>query len=350
MKTNPVKFIISLILILIASCDEPETVVTDIVHPDGSVTRKLEMRNTKNNFKVSVLQVPFDSTWTIKDSLEISEKGDTTWIKRAEKLFKNVDAINLEYKTDSGANRKAVRNAEFKRRFRWFDTEYRFAETIDKQLKYGYPVSQFLDSAQLAWFYATDEYRVKCQNGADSVKYKTLEDSVNKRTDKWFISSVVSEWIGTFTSLTGSRAPEDLSAEALKRREPEFFSIIKKSGDKFDSLWKEGIILREFIGADNASRFRTEADSAVNVVTRVIDFSFKNYTQKILMPGKLIGTDGFLDSTGVLLWPVKSDYFFTEKYVMWAESKTPNTWAWIISGIFLLFVLAGIIFRATKKG
>ncbi len=33
------------------SCDEPETVVTNIVHPDGSVTRKIEMRNSKNKFE-----------------------------------------------------------------------------------------------------------------------------------------------------------------------------------------------------------------------------------------------------------------------------------------------------------
>ncbi len=42
------------------------------------------------------------------------------------------------------------------------------------------------------------------------------------------------------------------------------------------------------------------------------------------MPGKLIGTNGFIDSSQVLLWPVKSDYFITEQYEMWAESKIPN--------------------------
>jgi hypothetical protein len=51
-----------------------------------------------------------------------------------------------------------------------------------------------------------------------------------------------------------------------------------------------------------------------------------------------------------LLWPVKSDFFMTEPYEMWAESKTPNTWAWIVSGIFLVFVLTGVIVRIIKKG
>jgi hypothetical protein len=34
---------------------------------------------------------------------------------------------------------------------------------------------------------------------------------------------------------------------------------------------------------------------------------------------------------------------------MWAESKTPNTWAWIVSGLFLVFVLSGVAMRIIKK-
>jgi hypothetical protein len=67
------------------------------------------------------------------------------------------------------------------------------------------------------------------------------------------------------------------------------------------------------------------------------------------MPGKLIGTNGFPDSSHVLVWPVKSDFFFTEPYLMWAESKTTNMWAWIVTGLFLLFVVTGLIIRRIRK-
>ena len=113
-------------LVLAASCDEPETVVTNIVHADGSVTRRIEMKNLENKFEVSDLQVPFDSTWTIRDSLEINKEGDTIWVKRAEKLFASVDEINRTYFSDSGANKEIKRHAEFRKKFRWFNTEYRF--------------------------------------------------------------------------------------------------------------------------------------------------------------------------------------------------------------------------------
>jgi hypothetical protein len=67
------------------------------------------------------------------------------------------------------------------------------------------------------------------------------------------------------------------------------------------------------------------------------------------MPGKLTSTNGFIDSSQILIWPVKSDYFLTESYEMWAESRVPNAWAWIVSVLFLLFVLAGVIIRIIKK-
>ena len=44
MKKINLRLIVLLLLMVVVSCDEPETVVTNIVHPDGSVTRKIEMR------------------------------------------------------------------------------------------------------------------------------------------------------------------------------------------------------------------------------------------------------------------------------------------------------------------
>jgi len=115
-------------------------------------------------------------------------------------------------------------------------------------------------------------------------------------------------------------------------------------------LWKNGIVLKEFVGEANALKFKSEADSALSLTTNKLLAEFHDYSVRIVMPGKLIGTNGFIDSSQVLLWPVKSDYFMTEPYEMWAESKVTNMWAWIASGLFLIFVLTGVIVRIIKKG
>ena len=164
---------------------------------------------------------------------------------------------------------------------------------------------------------------------------------------------LVSEWIGEFARLIAGKAGDELTFKSLKSNEDKFVKIIEEIDFKkldFDSLWTGGILLKEFIGEADALKYRNEADSANKLAEEHVLFDFLDYTVRIAMPGKLIGTNGFMDSTRISLWPVKSDYFITQPYEMWAESKTSNGWAWIVSGIFLVFVLAGIIFRIIKRG
>jgi len=349
MKRKQLKIAISFIIIMTVSCGEPETVVTDIVHTDGSITRKIEMKKFENVFKISGVQVPYDSTWSIRDSLEISEEGDTAYVRRAEKLFASVDEINKDYLSDSTLNEDVRRRAEFRKRFKWFNTEYRFAEVIDKTMSYGYPVSDFLNGEEVGWFFSPDNITDEKINGPDSLKYRAFSDSIDKKIEEWTIHNLISNFIGVFSELAGENATGDMSAEALRARENEFFGIIKKGGEEFDSLWSNGLLIREFIGEENANTFNIEIDSAGEIVSEHLWVDFSQYAQRIVMPGEIIGTNGFIDSTKTLSWPVRSDFFMTEPYVMFAESKIPNKWAWIVSGLFLLFVLAGIIFRVVKK-
>jgi hypothetical protein len=350
MKRNKIKLIISIVLMIVVSCDEPETVVTNYVHPDGSITRKIEMRNNENSFKKSGLQVPFDETWNVRDSIEINKKGDTTWVKRGAKEFKNIEELNLAYKADSGANKKILRKAGFRKSFKWFNTEYRFSENIDKKLSFGYPVTDYLNSEELLFFYSPERVKQAKESGPDSLKFKALSDSVKHKTDTWNTKNIVSEWIGEFSKLTAGKAGDDLTYGSLKARQDEFIKIVELNDEKFDSLWKKGIILKKLIGEGNAMKYKTEADSALSLVTESYFVNFKEYSVRIVMPGKLIGTNGFIDTCKVLLWPVKSDFFLTEPYEMWAESKIPNMWAWFVSGLFLIFVLTGVIIRVIKRG
>lgn len=350
MVSRKFKLIISMVIVIAASCNEPETVVTNIVHPDGTVLRRIEMKNLENKFEVSDLQVPFDSTWTITDSLEINMEGDTIWVKRAEKLFSGIEEINRTYLSDSGANKDIKRHAEFRKKFRWFNTEYRFSEIIDRKLLFGYPVNNFLNEEELKWFYSPASLTEEKKNGADSLKFRAINDTVDKKIEKWYLKSLVSEWIGEFTRLTGEAGEDGMSPEALKQREDEFTTILERNLEHFDSLWAEGTLLREFIGDANVARYKTEADSAAELAANRFWVNFKDYTSRTVMPGKLTETNGFVDSLGILLWPVRSDYFLTEPYEMYSESKVLNKWAWVISGLFVVFVSIGIIIRKKRKG
>jgi hypothetical protein len=328
-------------------------VVTNIVHTDGSVTRRIEMRSTEKDkakrFQISDLQVQFDNTWSVKDSSMLVRQGDDTiWIRTAEKLFKNVDEINLAYKSDSGPDNEVRRHAEFKKSFRWFNTEYRFSEILDKKLSNGYPLKDYLNNEELMYYYSPDDMKEEKKISSDSLKYKILNDTIGKKTDRWLAKTIASEWIEEFSLLTKEKGA-DFSKNSLKSKEDEFVEIIGRIGVNFDSLWSSGVVLRRFIGDENATKYKSEADTALEHVTKSLLLDFRDYSIQTVMPGKLVNTNGYIDSSNMLLWPVKSDYFLTENYEMWAVSRVPNNWAWILSGIFLVFVAAGVMLRVIKK-
>jgi hypothetical protein len=349
MKSKKLKMVISIALVVAASCNEPETIVTNIVHPDGSVTRKIEMRNfSGDKFELTDMQVPFDSTWIIRDSLEFTEDGDTIWVKRAEKIFAGVEEINRIYATDSGANKSVGRHAEFRKKFKWFSTEYRFSEIVDKKMQHGYPVEDYLNDEELQWFYLPDNVTGERKNGPDSLKYRAYADTIDSKIEKWYLHSLVSEWIGEFSVLTAGKTSGEMNPDSLRAREEILVGLIETNIEQFDSLWQEGSFLREFLGEENSVRYRVEADSAAEIAADHFWVSFRNYTVRTIMPGKLTETNGFPDSSGTLLWPVKSDYFLTRPYEMKAVSKSSNLWAWIVSGWFLLCVVTGLALK--RKG
>lgn len=348
MKGKTLKAVVSMFIIIAVSCGEPETVVTNIVHTDGSVTRLLEMRSSENNFEISDIQVPFDSTWTVRDSIEIEKNGDTIWVKRAEKYFAGVGQINNDYLNDSSANKITTRRAEFIKKFRWFNTVYRFSEIIESTMTNGYPVSEFMNEEELDWFYSPESVAMGKLAGPDSLKYKTLSDSVDEKTERWLYKSVVSEWVSKFKQLAQGKPGLDETVGILKENEEMIADMILEDDEKFDSLWTNNIILKDLIGDENAMRFKADADSATEISDDFL-IDFVPYTLRIIMPGEVIGTNGFIDSAKTLFWPVNSNYFFTEPYIMYSESRISNGWAWIFSAVFLLFVLTGIIFRIIRK-
>jgi hypothetical protein len=332
--------------LIIASCDEPVTVVTNYVHSDGTVTRKIEMSNKKNNFIPTSVQVPFDSTWSVKDSISIGAKNDTTWFKTAIKFYENVDQINKEYLAKVGVNSKTISNASFIRKFRWFNTVYRFSEKIDKSLFYGYNIDKFLAKEEMDYFYLPENISSEKLAGPDSLKYKKLSKSTEENGERYFWTSAVSEWIEEFSKLTAGRTGQEISKERLKLMEKEIVDSLIRKEPKSDT-----IVISRFLGHDNYKKFRAESDTAYAILSRRIErnISFVGYSVKFVMPGKVTASDGFVLKNGEVMWPVRSEFFYSQPFEMWAESKQPNIWAWIVSGLFLLFVMTGII-RLNKKG
>ncbi|MCI0522686.1 MAG: hypothetical protein L0Y37_03425 [Bacteroidales bacterium] len=321
-------------LLFIVSCNGPETIVTNFVNPDGTVLRRVEMQNTENNFGQKVTRVPVDSTWTITDSITVSPDGDTTWFMTAEKLFESIDAINESYLTDSGSNRVVHRTAAFRREFRWFTTTVWFSEQCGKTMLYGYPKEDYLAVEDIEFMMLPAKIMVEKLTGPDSTLFRVLKDSLDEKTDLWATECFISEWIEEAGKLSEASGKDSLTTEMLRSHEKEFLEILEPDHNM-------SLTCIPILGEEVCSRFSAELDTAQNIVMERLNTSlfFDDYTLQIVMPAKVIATNGYQMPGGELAWPVTGNHFLTSDSLMFAEVRIINYWAIILT----LILLSGLI-------
>ena len=368
---------------MLFSCDY-ETHVINTVHKDGSVTRKVIMKNSEEKFEPGKYRVPVDSTWQTKIDIDVNEKGDTSWILTAEKHFGNVDEINEEYINDKGSNQDLERKAYFSKSFKWFTTVFRYSETIDKFMTVTCPASDFLSDEELKFFYLPGNVKAELKNGSDSLKYEALSDTIDTKSEIWMWTSFVRQWMEIFYDLFGDHPDLSIDKEEMLSKESDFIQQLidyeksekeedeeilqlleedeeamqfleeEKNGEKADDI---ELVVTSVLGKKFYSTFKTEIDSAMSVLETMIEpfFSSDNYDMEIRMPGRIIASNGYADTdpdsenNGGILWTVKGEYFLTQQYEMWAESQVSNYWTWIISALFILFVITGFVIRSKKE-
>jgi hypothetical protein len=378
MKKKVKIFFMMLSMIMLFSCDY-ETHVINTVHEDGSVTRKVTMKNSEDEFEPSKYRVPVDSTWQIEIASDVDTEGDTSWILTAEKHFANVEAINEEYETDKGSNKALQRAADFSRKFKWFTTVFRYTESIEKSLTITCPVSDFLSDEELKFFYLPDNVSSDLKNGSDSLKYEALSDTIDTKSEVWMWTSLVRQWIEVFYDRFEGHPDLAIGKDEMASKESVFVNELiefERSQKEEDEEALNGIeeeeeieldategdaddielIVTSVLGKDFYLTFQTEIDSSMSVLESMTDpfFSAEKYEMEIRMPGRIIASSGYADTdpenggSGGILWTVKEDYFLTEQYVMWAESRINNYWTWIVTALFILFVITGFVVR-TKK-
>jgi hypothetical protein len=372
-RTMKSKIRVSLVLtgiMLLFSCDL-ETHVINTVHRDGSVTRKVIMKGDKDSvFDPEVYRVPVDSTWTIGESFEVDENNDTTWILTAEKWFAGVEGINREYEADSGTNRILERSAHFRKSFRWFTTVYRFSEQVETILEMDGPPSEFLDDEELKFFYMPDQGRQNLFSSPDSSRFRELEERVDSIAEIWTWTAFVRQWIELFYERAGDDPGLNISREEMMGKTSLFVAQVLKfeeeEENRTDSIGVDHETAEEdelsrlivpILGEDFYRIFGPDIDSAGSVLETMLEpfFGTSDYDMEIRMPGRIISSNGYAvtdqDSAqnGNMLWKITSEYFLTGPYEMWVESQVSNYWAWVVTAIFLAFVVTGLVLRRRKR-
>jgi hypothetical protein len=158
----------------------------------------------------------------------------------------------------------------------------------------------------------------------------------------WIGRSFVMDAILEFDSLQSGMGL-DINIDEIWEKE-------KVLGEAIFEMEDEEEALDSLLGAGFYLEHKVLIDSTLSTVERDFSVAFDavSYLIQTSMPGDLVGTNGYIDTDGAIIWEVDGDSILSKDYVMYAESTVTNTWAWIVSGLFLAFVLISVILRMRK--
>ena len=317
---------------MLFACDDPETTVTNFVHTDGSVTKRVVMKSINSVIDPKDYRIPVDSTWSITKSIEI-EKNDTFWIFTMEKDFASVEDINNSYREDSGSNKLLERSATFKKRFRWFNTVYRYSEKVNRILDVQINMEDYFKGDELKIFTMNESEIDSLLKGPDSLMYRAQKVKTDSIAERYLMTALVEEWVMHYLKLV----PDSSFIHSKKD------SLLLNFA--FKNLEMDSVFI-PILGKEYYRNNVISIDSAYKLLDNEFEkiISSKSYNLETIMPGKIISTNGYIDNSGKTSWNVDSKYFISQDYVMFAESKVVNKTAWIIS-IILLITIIGIIIK-----
>lgn len=352
MKTRARTFAFMLLMSILGSCDAYKTRVVNQVQVDGSIMRSIIIHSSEPEFEAAACQVPVDSSWSFSEKVEAGEK-DTSWIFTLEKTFVDTEAINAGYREIEHANEHLQRSARFQKSFRWFHTVYRFEEGVGGLLEIRDPgVENYLDREQLGHHLLPASVRDRLENGSDSLHYRALADSIEKHFEDYVFESIYIQWVENLRVLfkdQGAGSKEQLKLDELESR---LLGVPRRW--IFEEDLYEDSVLVSLMGPAFVDRFKAELDSATSMLEDQVDdyLGAENYDMEIRMPGRIMDTNGYLNSSEDegICWTVSPDHFLVSDYVMWVESRIRNSWAWIVSAAFLLFVSISLLVYRRRRG
>lgn len=309
------------------------------------------MRNDENGqFEPEEFAVPLDSSWKTEIVTEVDGENDTIWVLTAEKQFENVGELNHNYEADTGLNGNLNRHVSFVKKFRWFTTVFRFSESVERIMEVDCPVNDFLTDEEVDFFYLPHSIQKMAEMGSDSLEAKNLLLSIEEKTEAWYLTCMVRRGLSAFSAMHHIHGQAELSREEIMSKESEIMTLLE------EDLNQDSVFISVFGGAF-FQEYKYHIDSVLTIIEEELSLSLNvsDYDIQTRMPGKIIATNGYLGSVEgderarEVLWTVSEEYFLSENYEMWVESRVNNYFIWIISILFVLFAITGFTLYYRKR-
>ena len=375
MKTN-LKLLFFGIILLLASCKQSTDMLTRI-NADGSCYREFNENANPAFLKGSKLPkdnpfpIDLDSTWQLswvynsaktrtdfplskavydsiysqkKDNSKIvDKKSNTDVIVIARRNYKSVEEMDrlFHLKSDSKWSDLKVKH-KLETQFRWFYTYYSYTETYPKiKTNLEIPLEKYMTKDEALYWFTGQPNVLQGMNGVEAREYVgKLEDAYNR----WFAQNM---WNAEYKVLVANydklKNPPVSAFDLTQLRDSIFDKSAKNSMDikmeqAMNEFFKTKIFSELWMGENNPMKKFEET-----YLEHTIGYIESSFNYKLILPGKVIQSGNAVISGDTLTWKLTAYRFIPADYVIQAQSRKANVWAFLLTGLIILIAVGSFI-------
>jgi len=337
MKAN--KMILFLMVsVTLTSCFSKKYVISSYIERDGSCRRTIYAQDD------SVTHLfPYDLTtgWEIAQTdtavkSYLSLKNTKNWV--VSKKFNSVDELSSGLLPDKNFPHA---KESLKKRFRWFYTYYTFTAVYQEISEKGQvAMVNYLNQDERRFYFQGD---LSAYKGLTGFELKDILNDIEEHFCEWYNRSMYEECFQIIAYFTDM----DFRPELFAAKDT-LYSIYRKSHPEQEFLSKQYEDLCPIIDsffttnrfsilyATNDKKMNDMTNERTKITDELLDFSIQ---YELSFPGKIIATNSQRQNNGALTWEVSMLNFLADDYILTAEWRTVNGWAFAIALLLLVFTV-----------
>lgn len=341
-----------LLLLLLTSCGGYYR-MTSRINRDGSMLREVYATGDSAFLEGDRMRQPFlfriDSGWELtklNPAVRVDSWGEEHFMNV--KVGRELPIVGSEcFQTLEGKEFMrpfVVPKETLQKKFRWFFTYYTFEATYQELPDKGpVPLSRYMSAEEQQLWFRGERSAFEGWNG---IEMKNTLDELDSKFWKWFTRSqyeISWEILHRFELL---RQRDTSYLQCLTARKEDVFKImsekeeIESSGNLPESVCNA---FDKCCQTEHYSQLYKANKETIDVLfqekCQVADLAGNVMRYELSMPGQLLTTNAPTQIAGLLAWRVDVIRLLNGNYVLKAESRVPNYWAF---GSTLLLILLGV--------
>lgn len=341
--------------LVLASCSANYRMTT-CIHKDGNVDREVYAQADSAFLAGDKSKNPYlfqlGKEWKVEylDScMKVNFFGEEDSLNvKVSRTMQVSGKFSLFSSKENWMNPLAVPQERLEKHFRWFYTYYTytcdFQEVTDKG---PVPIEKYLNEQERALFFQGDMAGYQGMNG---MELKQELDDMEQKFMKWYYRTRLElsyDVVEHFLQVT-----EDTTyLLQVKRDKYKFFDAAEEQ-KKMEEYSPDYVckLLDKRYATTTFSKLYMNNEQEMNHLFDEKCASMELFGNQIkfelAMPGKLISANALLEEDGRLVWKVDAYRLLGGNYILQAESRTVNIWAFCVT-VFFIFI--GVYWGIRKK-